>query len=474
MRWLLSFLLLGLLSVVHAVSSSGSKLLVVLEELADKAKYSKYLADLESRGFKTTIESPKAEKIALFELGERAYDHVLLLPAKSKGLGPNLTPKLLLDFINAGGNILLTLDSSHPTPSALVSLLLELDIHLPTDRNALVVDHFNFDTLSAAEKHDVVLVPRPDALRPDVKNFFKGAGEDGEIIAFPRGVGQTLGNTSPLLTPILRAPRTAYSYNPKDDVEGVDDPFAVGTQLSLITTLQARNSARFTVIGAAEMLEDAWFDAKVKRSVGLGGVGSGAKQVKTANQAFVKEVTGWTFNEIGVLKVGKIEHYLNEDGVKSNVTNPKIYRVKNDVTYNVELSEYSWDHWVPFTPPTGDVVQLEFSMLSPFHRLPLKVASTTKTSTIYTASFKLPDQHGIFNFKVNYKRPFLSNVEEKNTVTVRHFAHDEWPRSWVISGAWPWIAGIGATVTGWVAFVALWLWSKPVPLKLTTSGKKIQ
>ena len=138
------------------------------------------------------------------------------------------------------------------------------------------------------------------------------------------------------------------------------------------------------------------------------------------------------------------------------------------------MSEYSWDHWVPFTPPTGDILQLEFSMLSPFHRLPLKVTSTTKTSTIYTANFKLPDQHGIFNFKVNYKRPFFSNVEEKNTVTVRHFAHDEWPRSWVISGAWPWIAGIGATVTGWVAFVALWLWSKPVPLKLTTSGKKIQ
>jgi oligosaccharyltransferase complex subunit beta len=48
MRWLLSFLLLGLLSVVSAVSSSGNKLLIVLEELADKAKYSKYLGDLES------------------------------------------------------------------------------------------------------------------------------------------------------------------------------------------------------------------------------------------------------------------------------------------------------------------------------------------------------------------------------------------------------------------------------------------
>lgn len=123
---------------------------------------------------------------------------------------------------------------------------------------------------------------------------------------------------------------------------------------------------------------------------------------------------------------------------------------------------------------SGDEVQLEFSMLSPFHRLSLKPSTTTANSTIYTTSFRLPDQHGIFNFKVNYKRPFFSNIEEKNTVTVRHFAHDEWPRSWVISGAWPWIAGIVVTVAGWVAFVALWLWSEPVPLKLSTKGKKVQ
>ncbi len=48
MRWLLSLLLLELLSAVYAVSSGGNKLLIVLEELADKAKYSKYLGDLES------------------------------------------------------------------------------------------------------------------------------------------------------------------------------------------------------------------------------------------------------------------------------------------------------------------------------------------------------------------------------------------------------------------------------------------
>lgn len=45
---------------------------------------------------------------------------------------------------------------------------------------------------------------------------------------------------------------------------------------------------------------------------------------------------------------------------------------------------------------------------------------------------------------------------------MRHFAHDEWPRSWQISGSWTWVAGIWVTIAGWVGFVALWLYSEPV------------
>jgi oligosaccharyltransferase complex subunit beta len=130
-------------------------------------------------------------------------------------------------------------------------------------------------------------------------------------------------------------------------------------------------------------------------------------------------------------------------------------------SYSISLSEYSWDSWKPFTVPANDELQLEFSMLSPFHRLALKPISSSEDSTTYGVDFKLPDQHGIFNFMVNYRRPFVSNVEEKRTVSVRHFAHDEWQRSYAISGAWPWVAGIGATITGWLLFVAVWLYSKP-------------
>jgi len=461
MRSLLSWAVLLFVAVVSAISTAGDRLLVVLDDVADKEGYSKFLGDLETRGFKLSFETPKSESLKLFHLGERTYDHLIIFPTKVKGLGPNLTPNIILDFLGAKGNILLALSSSSAAPSSLVSLLAELDIQLPVDRTGLVVDHFNYDSESAADSHDVLLLPPPKPLRSDIKDIFSTGAPADEVIAFPHGVGATLG-AGELLTPILRAPRTAYSYNPKEQAEAVtDDLFAAGEQLALVSTFQARNSARFTLVGAAELLQDKWFDASVKE------VGSN-KAVKTFNREFSKRLSGWTFQELGVLRVNWIEHHLNEKGA-TNESNPKIYRIKNDVTYTISLSEYAYDKWTAFTLPSTDTLQLEFSMLSPFHRLPLTLdpKHSTLEQAAYTASFKLPDQHGIFNFKINYKRPFFSNLEEKNTVSVRHMAHDEWPRSFVISGAWPWITGIGATVVGWLGFCALWMYSAPVGKKET-------
>lgn len=268
------------------------------------------------------------------------------MPPKSKGIinlsfelnrsrlnffiafGPSLTPNLLLQFIKQEGNILLTLSSESATPSAISSLLLELDIHLSPDRISSTVDHFNYDIISAPEKHDVLLLDKPDSIRLDTKNLFGGTG----TIAFPRAVPQELGNSSPHLAPILRAKDTAYSYNPNDDVESAEDPFAVGAQISLVSSMQARNSARFTVFGSVEALQDKWFDAKVKRPEG--------KQVQTANREFAEQVTAWTFLETGVLKVGRVEHYLSssskaksENGSVTQLgfLNLQIYRIKNDV-----------------------------------------------------------------------------------------------------------------------------------------------
>ena len=47
MQWAVSCLLLALVNVVQALSSTGSRLLVVVEEAAEKAKYASFWADLE-------------------------------------------------------------------------------------------------------------------------------------------------------------------------------------------------------------------------------------------------------------------------------------------------------------------------------------------------------------------------------------------------------------------------------------------
>lgn len=164
-------------------------------------------------------------------------------------------------------------------------------------------------------------------MRPDTKSYFDGEG----VLALPRAAPHTLGDNI-LAAPILRAPVTAYSYNPKEEVAAVEDIWATGSQLSLISTLQTRSSSRFTLLGSVESLQDKWFTATVKAP------GSG-EETKTVNQEFAKQLTAWTFKETGVLKVGKIEHHLAQDDITAEDLNPTIYRVKNETVGYVDSGQ---------------------------------------------------------------------------------------------------------------------------------------
>lgn len=52
-------------------------------------------------------------------------------------------------------------------------------------------------------------------------------------------------------------------------------------------------------------------------------------------------------------------------------------------------------------------MQLDFTMLDPHYRKALVEDSTRSSahSTVYSASFKAPDRHGVFKFVVEYWRP---------------------------------------------------------------------
>jgi len=69
---LVSFLLLLLVAAVQAISSSGDRLLVILEDVGDKAKYSKFLGDLEG-----TYARVLTTRVLLKPLNPMAW-HVLI------------------------------------------------------------------------------------------------------------------------------------------------------------------------------------------------------------------------------------------------------------------------------------------------------------------------------------------------------------------------------------------------------------
>lgn len=55
MRVFLSILLLALLGLANALSTAGNRLLVLLEELAEKEKYGEFMGDLKGELYSTAV-----------------------------------------------------------------------------------------------------------------------------------------------------------------------------------------------------------------------------------------------------------------------------------------------------------------------------------------------------------------------------------------------------------------------------------
>ena len=71
MRCSLPLLLLGLVSLVQAISISGNRLLVVIEEAAEKIRYSTLWKDLEGMSGYTPIALPIEIAILIYNISRQ-------------------------------------------------------------------------------------------------------------------------------------------------------------------------------------------------------------------------------------------------------------------------------------------------------------------------------------------------------------------------------------------------------------------
>ncbi|KAG9297535.1 hypothetical protein G9A89_001475 [Geosiphon pyriformis] len=443
MRFLNIALLVFLVAVVslkiNAKSTTGERVLVLLEKESDESLYSLFFKSLIDRHYTLSFKTPSDSKVDLFSFDERAYDHIINFAPGTKISNSKLNSAALINFVNKGGNILLT--ASPNLSETIRDFAREFDIEFD-DKGTSVIDHFNFD-VSDNGTH-TLLVLNNEGLTKNPVILSKATVEGAPILY--RGVGHKFG-TTPLLTKIAWvASNSAYSYETKAEQVVDQDPFLVGHDITLVSALQALNNARVTFVGSIELFQDSLFKSPVRK------FNSSEEYLNSGNKAFVDDLIKWTFQESGVLKA--ISSHLHREGEDEELD---AYRIKDNIVYTIEVSEYANDRWQPFN---GTDIQLEVIMLDPYIRrtlIPLPI-TPQHHSRKFEAHLKLPDVYGVFTFKVNYKREGYSYIVDSTTMAVRPFRHNEYPR--FISSAYPYYVGAASMSVGFLVFSAVWIFNK--------------
>lgn len=165
-------------------------------------------------------------------------------------LPAELSPQALAKRVEAGTDVLLVVPPSATETWRDYAREFEIDFD---DREQFVADHFSFDPELDSGSHTVLTVPVGSIPSP----FVSAATRSGPAVVY-RGAGHAAG-LHPLLTTLLKAPTTAISAASGSDAP-TDEARLAGQQLALVSAFQARNNARVTFSGSADLFSDEFLE----------------------------------------------------------------------------------------------------------------------------------------------------------------------------------------------------------------------
>lgn len=390
---------------------------------------------------------------------------VPLPPRPSAERFAGLEQSELVSFVDAGGNLLVAADAEEGAGVSGATRDLAAAFGVDYDAGkARVIDH-----------HAVHASDSGSHTRFSTGAYFPSAHLVGAKLAAPgapalvyEGTGMSVSPTNILATRVLTATATGYSAVPGEALNGF--PHSTGSDTVLVAAVQARNNARAVFTGSSWMLSDAAFlagAAKAKKGLGL------ASAAGSANALFSDAIVQWACQEAGVLRAANLRHshadgspaeyQLHDDADKPDLPlsmfpqpevarNSRVYRIKDDVVFAVDLQLYnaSTGAWQPYAAPD---VQLEFVMLDPYVRMPL----ADDGRGTFSARFTVPDVYGIYHFRVQYRRPGLTVISLKDQVSVRPFRHNEYER--FIGAAYPYYTTAFTMMAAVFVFAFMFLFS---------------
>lgn len=428
--------LLVLIGFSLAASAAGYDTLLFYTDNDDLSTYSQLVSTLEENNLNVfTHQINHEEQLPILDVNNNViYKNLLILPNKAKKLASNIDSDSLLQYANKGGNVIVVTDNSGPQLDVNI-FLNQLGIY-PAPKGYKYIDYHNNGQID------------PKFLNKFIVNL-----NDETTLSFESPSVALISN-SEYLIPLLQTPKSSFTTNLDLDNDASvalsdDSVWHSGNQGYLSVAFQGLNNGRILWLGSPSILADKDLDTNIIQ---------------------------WTYQLKSVIKA-TFSNHKRVDSQNPDIEIPFVdaddyYKVKDTTFYQIGLSKYEGDKdkWVPYTiDDEGDHVQLEFIMLDPYYRLNLNHTGSTESEAIYSALFKIPDQHGMFTFSVDYRRPGLSFVTVEEVVPIRHLANDEYARSWEIPNSSVYMAGYGVVVIGWLFFIVFYIFSS---MKNISSVKK--
>ncbi|XP_073005920.1 dolichyl-diphosphooligosaccharide--protein glycosyltransferase 48 kDa subunit [Typha latifolia] len=432
-----SLLLFAVISLVPLLSHSFSaenptdrRLLVLVDDLAIRSSHSVFFNSLQSCGFDLDFKVADDPKISLQRYGQYLYDGLILFAPSIQRFGGSLDQNAVLDFIDAGHDLILAADSS--ASDLIRGIATECGVDFDEDPEAVVIDHTSYAISESEGEH--TLIAGDDLIQADI---ILGKKKIEAPILF-RGIGHSVNPSNSLVLKVLSASPSAYSANPKTKLSS--PPSLTGSAISLVSVTQARNNARMLISGSLDLFSNRFLRSGVQKA------GSKTKYDKSGNEQFVAEISKWVFHERGHLKAVNVGHHK-----VGEATEPAMYRINDDLEYSVEIYEWSGTSWKPYI---ADDVQVQFYMMSPYV---LKTLSTDEKG-LYSTSFKVPDVYGVFQFKVEYQKLGYTSLSLSKQIPVRPFRHNEYER--FITAAYPYYGASFSTMAAFFIFSIVYLYHK--------------
>jgi len=410
----LPILCLLIFAGVTARSVEGNRVLVLLDSLSKQASHSLFFGDLTSRGYALTFVQSDETAVELTHFGDFLYDHLIIFSPSTEAFG-GLSTQAILDFVDSGRNLILAGDSQAEAGRHIAR---ECGFEF-AEPGFSVRDNFQYfnseDVLSLTTGANLLQTPS-----------IVGDKQNRKPILF-KGISMTIPNNDGLHFSILGGYDTTFSSQSGVPLKQDDLAYGVGKQIVLLAGLQARNNARVVVSGSLSFFSDQYF-----RSA-------------SDNQYLASELSKWAFQESGVVRVSNISHHLTK-GVE-----PKMYTIKDSITYTATIEEWQGDKWVPFK---NQNVQLEISMLDPY----IRTALAHDGKGHFFATFTAPDVYGIFSFKLRFRELGYTALDTKTVKSIRPYRHDQYPR--FLTTAYPYYTGCISVVVGVAIFSAFFLFTK--------------